>query len=336
MTDSLIKYKSPGMLLGIWVPGKGKWTKGRGLGNLKPMRKIGKRDKFRIGSLTKTFTVTVALQLIDEGKLKFDDRLSKYFPSVPGAKNVKIIQLMDMTSGLFNYTEDKRMQEEICEDRFREWEPEELIARSAIHKPYFYPGEGLHYSNTNTILLGLIIQQLTGNRLKDEIEHRVVQKLGLRHTYFPKHDEVNIRGDHIRGYFDYFEDGQLEDWTKQNVSWGWVAGAMVSNLYDLKRYVKALSDGTLLSKKLQEKRLNHWISYDSKHMPTLSYGLGIFTAGGFVGHNGGLPGYVSMAMYNPKTGARIVFILNTQPADGEATLKIFKEIIKIMYPEVKV
>ncbi len=334
MVDTMKKYNSPGMTLGIWVPNKGSFVRAKGTADLATGRKMDTRDIFRIGSLTKTFTATVILQLIDEGKVRLDDSLYKYYPKVPNSKNITVRQLLNMTSGLHSYTEIEWVQEAFFTHRFRAWSPEELVKAAISVKPDFPPGKGFHYTNTNYVLLGMIIEKVTGNKLEFEIKKRIIDRLRLSHTVFPIGPEIGEGA--IHGYM--YEDGKPEDWTKENVSWGWAAGAMISNMYDIKTYIKAISDGTFLSRKLQKERLTSWVDMELAHkeiMSTLRYGLGVFTAGGFVGHNGGLPGYVNIAMYNPENGARILCMLNTQP-EGPATLMIFKEAHEILFPGVKI
>lgn len=332
MTDSLKKYNAPGMLLGVWVPGKGSFVKAKGKADIIGGKEMDLNGRFRIGSLTKTFTATVILQLADEGKLNLDDLLVEYVPLVPNSQNITIKQLLNMTSGLHSYTEVLWVQKKIFKDRFVVWTPEELIKASIDAGPDFAPGKGFHYSNTNYVLLGMIIELVTGNKLRDEIKERIIDKLRLAKTSFPGPKDSNIEGDYIHGYMD--ENGKMVDWSIQNVSWGWAAGAMISDIYDLKKYIKAISDGTFYSKKIQQERLSDWVKKSIKPEDAdAKYGLGVFIDQGFVGHNGGLPGYVDMAVYNPENKARIVFMLNTQP-EGAATLEILEEVIKILYPEL--
>lgn len=334
MVDTMKKYNAPGMTMGIWVPGKGSFVRAKGVADLATGRRMNARDIFRIGSLTKTFTATVILQLIDEGKVRLDDSLHKFYPKVPNSKDITVRQLLNMTSGLHNYTEIEWVQEAFFAHRFRDWSPAELVEAAISVKPDFPPGKGFHYSNTNYVLLGIIIEQVTGNKLEVEIKERIIDRLRLSHTVFPAGPEIKEGA--IHGYM--YEDGKPDDWTRENVSWGWAAGAMISNMYDLKTYIKAINDGTFLSERLQKERLTSWVDMELAHkeiLPTLRYGLGVFTAGGFVGHNGGLPGYVNMAMYDPENGARVLFMLNTQP-EGPATMMIFKEVHEILFPGAKI
>jgi len=329
MENSMKKYDALGMTLGVWIPGRGAYVEGEGISDLVAGSKIKVSDKFRIGSMTKTFTATVILQLVDEGSLSLDDRLNKFEPHISNGKNITVRELLNMTSGLYNYTEIPWVEKKFMQDRFTKWEPEQLVDAAIDYRPYFRPGKGFHYSNTNYVLLGLIIQKVTGNPVGVEFKNRIFDKLKLKKTLFPVTSK--IAGPHIHGYMK--ENGKWVDWTEQNVSWAWTAGAIISNMYDMKKYIKALSDGTFLSPKLQEQRLTDWVEMSKKpQLKSIKYGLGCFTDQGFVGHNGGLPGYVNLAMYNPKDGTIIAFMLNTQPDEGDATLEIFTKVVKILYP----
>lgn len=335
MADSMQKYHAPGMIVGIWVPGRGKYVRAAGVADIGTGRAMRITDSYRIGSLTKTFTATLALQLIDEGKLGLEDTLDKYVASVPNAKNITIRQLLNMTSGLHSYTEVEWVEEAFLKDRFRGWTSEKLVAAAVAAGPDFSPGKGFHYSNTNYVLLGMIVEKLTGQKLADAYKSRIIDRLGLKNTFYPKDNK--LYGEYCRGYM--FDNGKWEDWTEQNVSWGWAAGGLISDLSDVKRYIKALNDGSLLGQKLQRERETSWVemSHSAKSiMTTLRYGLGVFKAGGFVGHNGALPGYVNLAVYDPASGATIAFMLNAQPAQGDATLQIFKSAYEILFPEVKI
>lgn len=333
MVDSMRANKSPGMLLGVWIPDRGEFICSKGFGDLKTKDMIKDTDRFRIGSITKTFTATVILQLVDEGKLKLSDKLSKFYPKIPNSNKISIRQLLDMTSGIHSYTEVPWLERRFMKDRFASYSPNELVWIGLSRGPDFPPGKGYHYSNTNYVILGMIIEKITENDLESEIGRRIIDRLSLKGTSFPK-GVSKLSGRHVRGYM--FKDGKYEDWTVQNISWGWAAGAMVSDLYDLKTYITAMSDGKLVSKKMQLQRLNYWVDMKMKKAPTLKYGLGAFTMGGFVGHNGGLPGYSDLAMYDPETGAVVVFMQNIEAEEGMSSLEIFQKLLKILYPNRKV
>ncbi|MGZ4662194.1 MAG: serine hydrolase domain-containing protein, partial [Arthrobacter sp.] len=135
-------------------------------------------DHVRIGSVTKTWTTTVILQLVQEGKLKLSEPVAKYRPDVPNGANITIEQLLNMRSGLYNYTEALDVNQALDTDPRKTWTTDELLAIAFKNPPYFAPGQGFHYSNTNTVLLGLIAEALEGKPLAASFRSRLFIPLG--------------------------------------------------------------------------------------------------------------------------------------------------------------
>src|ERR671935_1848443 len=156
----------PGAIVGIWVPGRGTWIRTAGLADRTTKRPMQVQDYTRIGSLTKTFIGTLVLQLVGEGKLGLDDPIQRWAPQVPNAPHITVRELLNMSSGLYSYTEDKQWLQQAVSPQtglaLRQWTPQQLVQVAVAHKPYFPPGRGYHYSDTNFILLGLIVEQVTG------------------------------------------------------------------------------------------------------------------------------------------------------------------------------
>jgi len=320
----------PGAVVGIWVPGEGTLILERGKADIETGRAPTRTDQFRIGSNTKTFTNTVLLQLVDEGKVALDDTLDRYFPDVPNSNNITIRELCNMTSGLANYSDDDGFQEAMEDDPFRKWKPGELVEIAISLDPYFPPGQGFHYSNTNTVLLGMIIEQVTGNAVRAEIRQRIIKPLGLESTTFPTGPDMT--GEYSRGYYADEDSGELVDVTNSyDPSWAWTAGAMVSELVDMKTWVEALGNGELLSRSTQDERLK-WTDTNLEDVP-LKYGLGIMSVDGFLGHAGDLPGFSSAAFYLPSKDATIVVWLNKEPSDKAAiALRLMMSIGEVLFP----
>ncbi|RPI13858.1 MAG: class A beta-lactamase-related serine hydrolase [Ignavibacteriae bacterium] len=309
-SDSILTTaQQPGMIISVTRNGEVIYEKAKGLANVDTKEPMDKTMRFRIGSLTKTFTTTVLLQLVDEKLITLDEPIDKFFPNVPNAKNITIRMLGDMTSGLNNYSENDEFNDSLKYHPLKLWRPEELIEISLRHGTYFPPGTDWHYSNTNTIMLGLIIEKLTGNTLENEIKKRIVDKLGMKQTDFPNVPE--IAGFHPQGYDEddaTFVYPLIDVTEKYNPTWAWAAGAMVSTIEDLKIYLKALAEGTLLSKETQTQRFK-WIDVQ----PGFRYGFGIFEAGNeYLGHNGSYPGYHNISVHSPRTGYTIIILYNTQ------------------------
>ncbi len=298
------------------------------------------RDHFRIGSNTKTMVGTAVLQLVDEGELDLDDPVSDYRDDVPNGDDITIEMLLDMTSGLFNYSELESFNAELDEHPDKIWDPEELVELGLDEEPYFDPGDGFHYSNTNTVLLGLIVEDLTGQTLGEALTDRIFAPLGLDDTSFPAPDDPELPTPHPQGYLfgtnvstledpalpeDQQQaalDGDLEpnDVTGLNPSWGWAAGAAISTASDLADYVEALIDGELLSDDLQADRLDSVTSTDPDDPDAAGYGWALASFGPYVGHDGSLPGYQSFMGHDPDTGTTLVVLTNLQAGPtGEQT-----------------
>lgn len=326
--------KVPGAIIGVWMKGYAPLKTTIGVADLTTNAPIRLDDKMRIGSITKTFTGTVLLQLVDEGKLTLNDKLSEYFPDFPNGENITIEQLGNMTSGIFNYSEDETFQKNLMSDLSRPFTPLELIAIAKSHEPYFAPGTSMHYSNSNTILLGLIIEKLTGSTLEFEIQKRILNRLGMSNTTFE--NDSNFPEPHAHGYL-YMDSTSIvpEDVTGLNPSWGWAAGAIISTLSDIEKFAKPLATGELISKSSQIARL----TWDKPFTPPggawggaeLRYGFAIADFAGAIGHNGGIPGFNSFMGYVPEKDATIIVFVNMQdnkngmgPADNLGRLILEK------------
>ena len=346
--EQMTNLRVPGALVYVDVPGEGTWSQAFGTGNIEGDTPITPNDHFRIGSNTKTFTGTVILQLVDEGKLRLDDPVSEYQPQVPNGENITIRQLLDMTSGLFSYTEDEDFNQTLDTEPQKVWEPEELVQIGFSHQPDFSPGDGFQYSNTNTVLLGMIIEQLTGQPLEQAFQERIFVPLGMVNSLLPERSSAAIPDPHPRGYMyqtnveslntselqgeeaEQADEsaGEPNDVTDDNPSWGWAAGAAISTLNDMIIWAKADATGALLSSEAQKERLT-WVSPPPS--PGAQYGLAIAEfPGGFIGHDGQLPGFNSFVAHNPETGATIVVFTNvySAPDGSQPANEITKTIVQ--------
>lgn len=303
----------PGAVAGVWIPGKGSWVKTAGKSNVETGENQKADLRFRIGSITKTFTATVVLQLVEEGKMSLDDKLDKYVQGFKYGDRITIRQLCNNTSGIYSYDDSPGFVEETINNQERQWKPEELIELAKTGEPYFEPGTSWRYCNTNFVLLGAIVEKVTGNSMASEIENRITKPLGLNNTFLPENSSLG--GPHSEGYVVWAgrwgkpDDGELVDVTSMNPSWAWTAGAMISNLEDLHKWAKALATGSLLSKKMQKERLT-WVDCPGGEAIGAKYGLGIFSLGGLIGHDGMLWGYNCGMFYYPEEDATIVVLFN--------------------------
>ncbi|MDQ0930520.1 serine hydrolase domain-containing protein [Streptomyces turgidiscabies] len=300
----------PGVVVGLWMPGRGSYVRATGVADTVTRRPMTTDGFVRIGSETKTFTVTALLELVDDHRIRLDDPISRYVHGVPDGGRITLRQLAEMRSGLFPYTSDPDFVHDLLSNPQRSFTPREVLAYGFKHKNTFAPGKEFQYSNTNLVLLGLVIEKVTGQRLADFIDTRVLRPAHLRHTLFPQGAE--FPEPHPRGYTNQTLTGATADATDWNPSWAWAAGAMISDLHDLRHWAEVVATGTLLSPQTQAQRL--------KTLPTgipgLSYGLGIFKTGGWLGHNGSIPGYETVTVYLPSKKATLVIMINTDITSG--------------------
>jgi D-alanyl-D-alanine carboxypeptidase len=309
----------PGAIVYVDDPGQGSWATGLGMGNLATRAPMQVTNSMRIGSFTKTFTATLILQLVDQGKLRLDDPVSTYQPQVPNGKYITIRELLNMTSGLFDYYDDKGFVQAHLTDPYKAWQPTELLAVAFKHPPYFAPGKGWHYDNTNYILLGLIMEQLTHLSAEQAFQHYLFEPLGMRQTSLPPLSSSAIPDPHAQGYSygtDFTGQGPLLNVSDWNPSVAWTAGFAISTLHDLQIWAKALATGQLLSAATQQQRLS-WVTLGTWLGKPFRYGLGVVDYGGFLGHNGQIAGFQSWMGYQPEMRATIIVLTNLDTAaDG--------------------
>ncbi|KRC62440.1 serine hydrolase [Agromyces sp. Root81] len=304
----------PGAIVGIWSP-SGDYTSAAGVADTTTGAPMTTELATRIGSATKPFTVTVVLQLVDEGKVELDDPISKYVEGVTDGDEITVRQLAGMRSGLPEYSATEAFVADYLADTGTSFTPQRLLGYVADQPVGFAPGTQFEYSNTNTILLGLLVERVTGGSLAEAITDRILKPLKLEHTLFPIGSEMP--DPHARGYTNQTADGSVADATDYNPSWGWAAGAMSSNLQDLGRWVPALVNGDLLSAETQRERLRTEPIEEGDD--SVGYGLGLFNINGWIGHNGSLPGYKTVTVYLPEQETTLVVLINTD-IDGETDL----------------
>ncbi|MBD0837693.1 serine hydrolase domain-containing protein [Streptomyces sp. TRM68416] len=301
-----VKDGVPGVTATAREGGRG-WSATEGVGNIRTGEPRSTADRYRVGSITKTFVATVLLQLEAEGRLSLEDRVDKWLPgTVRGnghdGRRITLRQLLNHTSGIYNYTDDDDfvrtylLKDGFLQHRYDTRSPEELVAIAMAHRPDFAPGTSWNYSNTNYVLAGMVIERVTGRPYGDEIRHRIINPLGLRATSVPG-TRVTVPRPSSRGYSKLAEEttGPTYDVTKLNPSLAHAAGEMISDSADLNRFYTALLKGKLLPRK-QLTKMKTTVKVDG--IPNAGYGLGLIerelSCGTTVwGHGGGIHGSVS-------------------------------------------
>ncbi|MFD3706789.1 serine hydrolase domain-containing protein [Nocardia sp. NPDC058658] len=277
----------------------------------------GPHSRFRIGSITKTFVATVVLQLVDEGKVDLDGSIAAQLPDpIPGGERITVRQLMNHTSGLYDYMKEPGMSTNRWrgDDRFRSHTPRDLLATTVRHDPYFAPGARFRYSNTNYIALGLLIEHVTGHRYGDEIRDRILAPLRLTATSVPGNDP-GIPEPALTAHRDIEGVGRV-DVTEMNPSLDWAAGEMLSTTADLDAFFAALLDGRLMSPAALD-RMRETVPMGMG----FHYGLGLQRFGppcgdDLWGHGGELLGYVTYAFRS--TGGRSMTMVVGSAASSDA------------------
>ena len=312
--QSFAATKAPGVIVGIWFQGQGSYIATRGVSDITMKRPMGVDDHFRIGSISKTFTATALLILADEKKLGLNDPVSKYAPWVPNGEKITLRMLADMTAGLHSYTEDDAWVKLAFSNFQRVWTPRELVDAGLAQPPDFPPGQGWHYSNTNYVLLGMIVEQVSGKKIQDLFAEKIFTPLKLTQTSWPTTSAMP--SPFARGTTVQTLDDKLDDATNRNPSWAFTAGQLISTLADLRTWVVSYTTGTLISPAMQKERLT-WMTMPP-NSPVRAYGIGIGTDHGWLGHTGELPGYNCAAYYFPEKKAAVVIMVNTDIPVGKA------------------
>jgi D-alanyl-D-alanine carboxypeptidase len=250
-------------------------------------------DRFRVGSLTKTFVAAVVLQLEAEQKLSLDDSVARWLPGLlPNGSRITIRRLLDMKAGLYDYPNDPRVEGDFTSGNWgRRWQPGQLVRIAVSHGSLFAPGAGWAYCNTCYIVAGLIVEKATGNSIGEELRRRIFLPLGLRQTTFDT--ERRIAGAHVHGYVR--NGKQLQDTTSLTPSWAWAAGAIVSTVDDVATFYRALLEGRVLARP----QLAEMKATVAAYSATARYGLGIARfpspCGPLWGNGGDFVGYNSSA-----------------------------------------
>jgi D-alanyl-D-alanine carboxypeptidase len=293
---------------------RGEWAGSAGAAELGGAVRPPVDGHVRIGSNTKTFTATVVLQLVAEGRIGLDEPAAGYLPGFGLDERITVRMLLQHTSGVFNFTGDYYPEfvpgivwsgQEWVENRFRTYRPEELVELALSKPARFAPGTGWSYSNTNYVLARLLIEKVTGRTFAEEMRRLILEPLGLSGTVVPD-DSPEIPEPYAHAYYRYEDAGEEKtvDVTRQNPSWISTGGDMISTTQDLHTFISALLSGRLLPAPL----LAEMCAPHPTGIPNMDYGLGVFvmtTDDGhtLITHNGAAVGHAAL-MYSTPDGSK--------------------------------
>jgi D-alanyl-D-alanine carboxypeptidase len=304
-----------GALVAIEAPNGARWIGSYGNAQLDNPTGISPDNHNRIGSITKTFTASVILTLIDDGILAFDDTLADHSDVLADGlgkpvpvewEPITIQQLLYHQSGLYNYVTKPDFTQILRNDPFRQWTPAAIISTLGKDQLNFPPGTSWEYSNTGYIVLGLLASGVTGKSMQTLVQERILTPLDLAEIYFPADATIPVPVN--RGYFDGWVDrnengafdppgdvNQMlepdEDVTYLSPSAAWTAGSMISDIDSLLTWAAVLKEGAFLSESTRVAR-DTWI----ETAWAAQFGMGLYNNNGYVGHDGKIFGYEAIAL----------------------------------------
>jgi D-alanyl-D-alanine carboxypeptidase len=325
LEETMTTYRVPGAVAGVWVPGQGSWTTAVGEADIEAGTPVTTEMTWPVRSITKSYTVTLILQLVDEGTLDLDDTIGQYVDGVTNGDAITLRQLAGMSSGNADYT-SKEFETEFFKDPDRIFTLDELNSFVLGRPAQFAPGEKKVYTNADTNLLGAVVEKATGQPFDQVLSERILIPLGQEGTSYIV-DAEKWAQPHPIGYAPA-DDGPAPQPT--NMSIFGPAGSMVSTLDDGRVWAQALATGTLLKPETQTERqagapLDAGPPYDI-------YALGMGRTNGWWGHNGEGLGFTAALFHHPDTGASIVVYMNQSNAEpaGHPADQAFRRLAEIL------
>lgn len=328
----------PGAVLYVSSPELGTWTGAAGLGSIETATVMRPDDKFRAGSIMKTFISVVTLQLVEEGQFSLNNPLpallsERVTAKFPNNEKITVRMLLNHTSGIAEWLTEAAYAE-IAANPAKVWEVDEYLDFAAAQEPYFAPGEGWTYSNTDYNLLGLIIEHATGRSWRKEVRERIIEPLHLDNTLLPEPGDLSIPGNHARGYHEI--NGKLVDFTGVDPSMAGAAGgsALVTTTADLARFLDAVLAGELFQNAGTLDEMLAFVPAPSQG-GQVGYGLGMqkLVLPGEIevlGHGGGTAGFRSFVGYLPAQDITIVVAMTNMESDPS---QVLFPALQILIPE---
>ncbi|WP_420118772.1 serine hydrolase domain-containing protein [Micromonospora sp.] len=327
-----------GMAAAVWI-GDDVWQTTYGVSDLDSKAPYRAEDYVRIASITKSFTATAVLQMVDAGSLALDDVLESYVPGIANGSQITIQQLLGMQSGIYDFTSNAQFLADFDADPTMAWSEEQTVALIKANQPSFAPGAQLQYCDSNYVLLGMILEKTGGKSAGEVITEQVVKKVGLTGTSYPT--DATMPDPHPTAYRP---GGDTSDGSKPfdnaanppkvvnevNPAVASTAGAMISTLADLKVWGAELAGGSLLKPETQALRLQYT---RFPNVPVnLGYGLGCERLNDFTGHNGAILGYSTVVMRDPNADVTIAAVANESTNFSTPTSNFAYGVIKTLYP----
>lgn len=324
----MAEFHVPGAVAGVLTPGMRPWLTAQGSADVASGRPMTLRDNIQVRSVTKSFTVTLVLELARAHRLSLSDPIGKYVPGIPNGDRITLAELAGMRSGVQNYTLVPAFGKTFGADPGRQWTDAELVDLAIPESPVFEPGARYDYSNTNTVLLGMVVERVTGRPLDQAFRAMILRPLGLSHTAYVR-SFATARPSPTPYEVDT-ATGELEVLPQANLSSLGASGAVVMTLPDLLRWGRALGTGRLIGPRLLQ--LREGAAVPATNGPEYDrYGLGIGELNGWWGHTGQGFGFQAATFYDPVTRSVIAVGLNSSQPENVAT-QIFKALANVVRP----
>jgi D-alanyl-D-alanine carboxypeptidase len=287
---------------------------------------------YRIGSVTKTFTADAVLRLVDQGKVALSDPIAKYVADVPNGDLITIRDLLAMRSGLFDFANDQAFFARYTADPTLPWTTEDALAIMRAHAAEATaPNQTTAYNNGNYILLGQVIESVTGQTVQEHLTG-LIGELALTSTSYPTGD--TLPEPYVYGYYSDGKTpppaGGYRDVTLSNPAVAGAAGALVSTVPDVTRYAVELGTGVGLTPETWQQRQT-WTPFTTSGV-RLQYGLGITQLGDWVGHDGSMLGYSNMVFYLPSEQAAVVVMSNAADEIAVPSQALWGDVVTLLYP----
>ncbi len=339
LDSGLKKHNAIGVSAAVIFPDRKIWT---GVSGISHATVSIKPDMlFAIGSITKNFVAALTLKLTEEGLLSLDDPLSKWLPPYPHVNGIVTIrQLLSHTSGIYKFLDNQKIWDDMLKDMTKLWTPEEVL--NYIKEPYFAPGGGFHYSNTNYLLMAMIIKKATGSTLSTEFHKYFWKPLGIKNAYLSIDEDIPDNQAHIYGDNFMFGDKTSDVTFQPRVSHDSIiygSGGLFMTAEDLALWCHALFGGKVLKQKSMDEMLQF---VKTKHIYNMSaYGLGVqvfkreFSCGEeAIGHGGANIGSTVYMVYFPEHQLSIVVMVNAFPTKSIDV--ITEGLIKVVLKELDI
>jgi D-alanyl-D-alanine carboxypeptidase len=307
----------PGVMISVSGP-RGTYQRAYGIANLANRAPMRTGLHLRIANVTESFTATAILQQVQRGRLSLSDKLARWVKGIPSGNRITVAQLLANRSGMYDFTQDPKFARALAANPTRPFQPSDAVAIIRRHKPLFAPGARALDTASNYVLLGIILQRVTGRSVESVLTRDVIARAGLRNTTFPRTAALPAPSAH--GYSAAARN-RLRDYTRVNPKVAWTAGAMISTLGDLQKWAKVLATGALLSAKLQAQRLP--FASTSGGGANLGYGLGITQIDDWLGSDGSMLGFSAGTFYEPRTRTQITIAANRSSSAAPPTRAIF-------------